>query len=155
MRHLMSYCDGMKNETLTVGQLADAGGVTRRAIRFYVQRGLLEPPDGKGRAAIYGQKHLNRLNRIQSMQVAGHSLDAIATLLKQQVDGTDRADRPSPRKTHQSVARAGVGRIKTQLWSRLLLAEGIELNVDATRHSLSVEQLMALRDAVKKIIDSQ
>jgi len=46
---------------LSIGELSDATGVTRRTIRFYVQRGLLPPPLGGGRGSYYTEAHLLRL----------------------------------------------------------------------------------------------
>ena len=67
----------MKSGTLSIGELADAANLSRRAIRFYVQRGLLPPPLGVGRGRHYDPSHLHRLRRIADLQSAGHSLDAI------------------------------------------------------------------------------
>jgi DNA-binding transcriptional MerR regulator len=52
----------MSDETLyTIGELAEAAGVTPRTIRYYTGEGLLPPPDTRGRYALYGGDHLNRL----------------------------------------------------------------------------------------------
>ena len=50
--------------TLTLVELAEASGVPARTIRFYIAKGLVPPPLVGGRAAWYGEEHLNELGRI-------------------------------------------------------------------------------------------
>ena len=64
-----------------IGELADAANLSRRAVRFYIQQGLLHAPRGRGRGRHYDRTHLQALQRITELQAAGHSLDAIATIL--------------------------------------------------------------------------
>jgi DNA-binding transcriptional MerR regulator len=66
---------------LTVGQLADAAGMTVRNVRNHQSRGLLPPPDIEARTGYYGEQHLERLRLIQEMQADGYNLEAIRRLL--------------------------------------------------------------------------
>ena len=66
---------------LTVGQLADAAGMTVRNVRNHQSRGLLPPPDIEARTGYYGERHLERLRLIQEMQADGYNLEAIRRLL--------------------------------------------------------------------------
>ena len=66
---------------LTVGQLADAAGMTVRNVRNHQSRGLLPPPDIEARTGYYGERHLERLRLIQDMQADGYNLEAIRRLL--------------------------------------------------------------------------
>ena len=55
---------------------------TQRTIRYYARHGLLEKPVGwRGRAALYGPKHLLALLAIKRLQARGESLDAIQEVL--------------------------------------------------------------------------
>jgi len=74
-----------------IGELAEAAGITRRVVRFYVQRELIDPPQGLGRGSFYTAMHLERIRRIQQLQAEGHSLDAIAQLLEL-VESSDRVN---------------------------------------------------------------
>ena len=132
---------------LSIGELADRTGLSRRAVRFYVQRELLEPPRGKGRGSEYEQSHVDRLIRIKELQEAGHSLEAI----KQIMDGNP-AEVPVPQ-THQKVRSRIRHTIEAGLWTRVKISEGIELNFDATRFSPKVEDLMALKQAISQMFD--
>lgn len=52
-----------------------------RMIRYYTTRGLLAPPGTRGRALVYGRRHLFQLVAIKKLQGAGLSLDEIAERL--------------------------------------------------------------------------
>lgn len=62
---------------LAIGDLAKAAGVTRRTIRYYIEVGLIPPPSGEGRGALYGEDHLRRLTLIRKLQTMRLSLDEI------------------------------------------------------------------------------
>jgi DNA-binding transcriptional MerR regulator len=126
----------MISEELSIGDLADAAGLSRRAVRFYVQQGLLQPPLGRGRGRHYDRSHLDRLRRIGELQQAGHSLEAIRRIL----EGGKAEPIPAPDRRPRSRAAVSSG-----LWTRVSLADGVELHVDASCHELSVEQLLAIR----------
>lgn len=75
---------------LTIGKLADEGGVGVETVRYYQRRGLLDTPE---RAALYGgvrrygESDVRRLRFIRSAQAAGFTLDQIGELLA--LDSTD------------------------------------------------------------------
>ena len=51
-----------------IGELAEAAGVSRRTIHYYVGRGLLPAPDGAGLGTTYSDEHLHRLLLIKKLQ---------------------------------------------------------------------------------------
>jgi DNA-binding transcriptional MerR regulator len=132
----------MQSGTLSIGELADAAGLSRRAIRFYVQRGLLPPPLSVGRGRHYDDTHLARLRRIADLQSTGYSLDAIARLLEGHA-----VDPPPPAPANRPRVR-----LAAELWTRLRLAEGLELHLDATRFNPDAQQLLALQEAVRAVL---
>lgn len=134
----------MMSEELSIGELADAARLTRRAVRFYVQQGLLQSPLGRGRGRHYDRSHLDRLRRIAELQQAGHSLEAIRRILAG--GEADPVPEPGRRPRVRSPLSSG-------LWTHVELAEGIELHLDATRHQPSVEQLLAIREAVRQALN--
>ena len=135
----------MQSAPMSINELADAAGLTRRAVRFYVQQGLLPPPLGVGRGSYYEAEHLERLRRILDLQAAGHSLDAIRRIL---VHG----ERPPPPPPTHHARRAQTTKLSAELWTRLPLASGIELHFNATQYNPDVAQLMELREAVRSIL---
>jgi DNA-binding transcriptional MerR regulator len=62
--------------------LAKMTGLTRRTIRYYVQRGLLDPPLGGGRGSFYTDEHLNRLKKIAEWTEQGVPLIHMKTMLE-------------------------------------------------------------------------
>ncbi len=50
---------------------------SERTIRFYVSRGLVTPPEGKGTAAIYVYRHLLQVLAIKLRQMEGATLETI------------------------------------------------------------------------------
>jgi len=129
----------MSNE-LSIAELADAAGVSRRAVRFYVQEKLLAPPDGAGRGSHYGPSHLDQLQKISQWQRAGHSLDAIRRMLK-----GESVPPPAPPRPVREAALAA------RLISRIELLDGVELAFDAARFAPDSQDLLALRELAQKI----
>lgn len=70
-------------QRLTIDQLAQATGLTVRNVRNYQSRGLIPPPEVKGRVGYYGAEHLARLQLIREMQAQGFNLAAIAHVLEE------------------------------------------------------------------------
>jgi DNA-binding transcriptional MerR regulator len=66
----------------TIDQLAQASGVTVRNIRAHQSRGLMPPPDVRGRTGFYTQEHLARLQLILEMQADGFNLNSIKRILE-------------------------------------------------------------------------
>jgi DNA-binding transcriptional MerR regulator len=116
-----------------VEDLAERAGVSRRTVRYYVQRGLLPAPRGFGRGKHYTEGHLATLVRIRELQEAGVALTDIARRLE-----------------GKEAARASEPTLAQSTWSRALLATGVELHLQGRR--LSEEQIRALAVVIKKTI---
>ncbi len=107
-----------------ITELEALSGVTRRTIRFYIQRGLVRAPHGTGRGKHYDREHLHRLIEVRSRQEAGESLDTIAALSVTSADGQNVPwPEPSP----------GAVPPLPDAWLRLALAPGLELHAQAGR----------------------
>jgi DNA-binding transcriptional MerR regulator len=72
---------------LTIDELARRSGMTVRNIRAHQSRGLLPPPDVRGRTGYYGDEHAARIELIRALQADGLNLEAIRRLLEG-VDGS-------------------------------------------------------------------
>jgi len=85
--------------TMTIGKLAQAGGVGVETVRYYQRRGLLPQPErpggfgSGGGVRRYDEVDLRRLRFIRSAQGAGFTLEQIGELLR--LDATE--DRPQAR----------------------------------------------------------
>ena len=67
----------------TIDQLASAAGIPTRTVRLYQSVGVLHSPHRKGRIAVYGDDHLQRLGLIAKLQDRGLRLRAIRDALRQ------------------------------------------------------------------------
>ena len=143
----------MADGEMSLDELADRTGLSRRAIRFYVQRGLLPPPLGLGRGRHYDKRHLEVLRRIGELQAAGHSLDGISKILAGQDVPTPSAAEEKPGVPAGAGLAPNRGRaaLSAALWARLPLAPGVELHFDAAAHP-STDQLLQIRQAVRRIL---
>ena len=112
---------------LGIDDLCRLTGLTRRTVRFYIQKGLLEKPNGEKKGAWYSQEHLERLARIRQLSASGLSLDAVA----RQLDDTVDAGGNSP------AAMPGTVTVK----SHITLARGLEVVVCPDLAQMRPEQL--------------
>ena len=121
----------MKNEAqkFNLDELCALVDLPRRTVRFYMQQGLVDRPEGSGRGAHYTPRHLDQLLTIKKWTQAGLSLERIGELL----GGAETPVPPPP-------VRPG----QVDVWSRVHIAEGVELHLEPKRAGLSPEQLRAL-----------
>ncbi|MEU5167516.1 MerR family transcriptional regulator [Streptomyces mutomycini] len=73
-------------------ELAKEAGITVRTLRFYRERGLIQPPRREGRIAWYDDHHLARLRTITGLLERGHTLNGIADLASTFDSGRDVAE---------------------------------------------------------------
>ena len=114
----------------TIAELSEISGVNRRNIHFYVQQGLLSPPEGAGLGARYTEEHLLRLRAIPILRnhglrldeirarLAGMDASAVAALLMPPPDGPVGGARPH-----------AAPKLRGEAVTRYALAPGVELLV--------------------------
>jgi DNA-binding transcriptional MerR regulator len=73
----------------SVDELAREANTTVRNVRAYQDRGILSPPERRGRAGFYGAQHLTRLRLIQTLLSRGYTVGNIGELLKAVEQGHD------------------------------------------------------------------
>jgi DNA-binding transcriptional MerR regulator len=66
---------------LMIDELARRVGMTVRNVRAHQSRGLLPPPEIRGRTGYYGPEHIGRLELIKDLQAEGYSLEVIKRIL--------------------------------------------------------------------------
>jgi DNA-binding transcriptional MerR regulator len=113
-------------QTFTLDELCSLTNVTKRTIRYYMQIGLLVRPEGETRAARYGQRHLEALLTIRRWTDAGLSLERVRELMA----GAETPVPPRPRRYGE-----------VEVWSKIAIADGIEVSVNPERANLSPEQV--------------
>lgn len=136
---------------LSIGDLAERADVSRRTIRFYVQRGLLAPPHGGGRGSHYTGAHLERLLAVKRLQEVGIPLEAILQRLGPPAPTDTPA--PIPEAPASAHPKPTAPRSTGEVWHRHAVAPGVELLVregalspDAIPALVATARLMALRD---------
>ncbi|MEX2194152.1 MAG: MerR family transcriptional regulator [Thermoleophilaceae bacterium] len=70
------------NDDLTIDEIAHRTGMTARNIRAHQSRGLLPPPEMRGRTGYYGAEHVARIQLIRELQDEGFTLEAIRRLIE-------------------------------------------------------------------------
>jgi DNA-binding transcriptional MerR regulator len=158
----------LKDLSAVVGAVLEASAITpinaaaratpsERTIRFYVARGLVSPPEGRGTAATYSYRHFLQLLCIKLRQMEGGTLSAITREMKDLTgDVLERraaqvlgSSVPSPERLALrgggGMPRGRSGRALTAwlvrdaalpaehptTWRRIPVARGLELHVDA------------------------
>ena len=129
----------------TLDEIAILAGLPRRNVRYYIQKGLVDRAHGIGKGASYTQHHVEQLLLIRKWQVAGLSLERISEVLKQPATGPLP---PTPR-------RSGT----VEVWSHLVVADGVEVTLEPGRAGLSPEQVRAffrgVKDAYQQVHESE
>lgn len=128
--------------TFTLDELCTLAELSKRTARYYVQLGLVDRPIGETRAAHYTSHHLEQILQIRKWSDAGVSLERIGELLAGGVPPIP----PRPR---------GAGTV--EVWSHLVVADGLEITLEPGRAGLTTEQAreffrgaLALYDNIKK-----
>lgn len=116
-------------ERFSIDALATLAGVTPRTVRYYIAEGLVDRPAGEKRGAHYLRRHLEQLLLIRRWTDAGLSLDRIRELI------AGAPEDPAPR-------RAPPGSV--EVWSRVTVADGLEVQLEPGRASLTPEQVRQL-----------
>ena len=112
-----------------LADLCVLAGMSVRTVRYYMQLGLVDRPQGETRAARYGTRHLEQLLQIRKWSEAGISLERIRELLHGEVAPV-AARMPRP------------GSLEVR--SHLLVADGVEVSIEPSRAGLSPEQVRQL-----------
>lgn len=158
----------LRDLATVAGALLEASGVrpinaaasarpSERTIRFYVTRGLVAPPEGRGTAATYSYRHLLEVLVIKLRQMEGATLAAIGKemtdttgdVLERRVAAALGPGLPGPthlpltgrdteprgragralRATLEPAAAASPGERPVASWRRLEVSHGIELHI--------------------------
>ena len=113
-------------QQFTLSELCILADLPVRTLRYYVQNGLVDHPEGETRAARYGPRHLEQALLLKKWTAAGLSLERIRELL----NGEEPAVPPRTR---------AAGSI--EVCSHLTVTDGLEVVISPGRAGLSPEQV--------------
>jgi DNA-binding transcriptional MerR regulator len=116
------------DRTYTLDDLCTLAELPKRTVRYYIQLGLVDRPIGETRAAHYTSHHLEQLLQTRKWSEAGVSLERIRELL----DGAPPPVPPRPRASGT-----------VEVWSHLIVTDGIEITLEPSRSGLTPEQARA------------
>ena len=119
--------------TYTLNELCVLADLPVRTLRYYVQNGLIDRPDGETRAARYGAKHLEQALLVRKWTAAGVSLERIKELLHGETPAV-----PAKPKAPGSI----------EVCSHLVVADGLEMVIEPTRAGMTPEQVRAFAKGV-------
>jgi len=135
----------MKNERkkFTLDEICVLVEMSKRKVRYYIQKNLVDRPEGTGKGAYYTHRHLEQLLAIRKWKDAGLSLERIQEILKDEKNISQRSKPlPPPRRKKEGTV---------DLWSHLYISDGIELMVEPNQSGLNPNQLRVLfREIIKK-----
>ena len=114
----------------TFNELCSLVELPIRTVRYYIQKGLVSPPEGSRKGAYYTEKHLDDLLAIRKWQQAGLSLERIRELLFEGT--TEPGQLPPPR-----GRRPG----DLEVWSKLFVKDGVEIHLEPKLAGMSPEQV--------------
>lgn len=112
---------------LSFSELCSLVDLPARTVRYYIQLGLVGRPEGAGRSAHYTETHAEELLAVKKWKSAGLSLERIGQLLSG-VQG--QLPPPVPIQPGE-----------IEVWSRIHLADGVELHLNPGRSGLSAEKV--------------
>jgi len=138
------HTGAMKNNqnTFSLDELCTLLEMQKRTIRYYIQQGLVDRPQGTGKGSSYSHHHLEQLLAVRKWKDAGLSLERIQELLcEQNPDPESGRIVPPPR-----PRRVGV----VEVWSHLHIADGVELHIEPKRSGLTPEQVRSLCQEVMR-----
>ena len=128
-----------QDRAFTLDELSALAELPRRTVRYYIQIELLERPTGVGRGAHYNERHLDQLLEIRKWTQAGLSLERIRELVSPESNDVALPP-PLPRR-----------RGAVEVWSHIVLDDGVELTVEPKRAGLSPEQVRAFAQGVLEL----
>lgn len=117
-------------QTYNLDELCQLADMNLRTVRYYIQQGLVPGPEGRNRGARYFPSHLERLLQIKKWQAAGLSLERIAEIVEQ------------PNALNIPIKQPQPGSV--ELWSHLMISEGLQLMIEPGRSGLTSAQIRQL-----------
>ena len=125
-----------KGQKFILDEICALVEMNKRKVRFYIQKGLVDRPEGTGKGAFYTHTHLEQLLAIRKWKGAGLTLERIQEILGSEKDAY-QSDRPLP---PPILKKQG----SVEVWSHMNVDDGIELHIEPKRAGLSPDQVRVL-----------
>ena len=134
----------MSNDTqhFSLDEISTLADLPPRTVRYYIQEGLVDRPEGLKRGAYYTRSHLEQLLTIRKWQRAGLNLERIRELLAEPAEGTDIPP-GRPKRPGDVTVR-----------SHILLRPGVELVIEPGEAGLTAEQVRAFARQAAALLET-
>ena len=126
----------MEIKKFTIDEICALVEMNKRTVRYYIQKGLVDRPEGIGKGAFYSHAHLEQLLTIRKWKAAGLSLERIQDILLGEKD-VYHSDKPVPPPLTKKQGTI-------EVWSHMQLDDGIEIHIEPKRARLSPDQVRVL-----------
>ena len=129
----------MKNK-YSISQLSTLVDMTARNIRFYIQQGIVDKPQGQNKGAYYTDEHLKQLQTVKKYKDAGVSLERIAQIIQEDesIQEIDYKVKPG----------------KIEVVSRIHLMDGVELTINPEKSGFTQQDIRSLSKTILKTIET-
>ena len=124
-------------QRFTLEDLCSLTDLSKRTVRYYMQIGLVDRPEGETKGAYYPTRHLDQLVQVKRLAQAGVNLERIKEVL-------DGAQAPVPPRQPEP------GDIAVK--SHVHIAPGIELTIDPQQSGLTSEEIRKLVKSIVHVI---
>lgn len=114
-------------ELLPIGEVSRRTGLAITAIRYYEERGLVQPVARDGGQRRFDEAAVRRLQVISSVQKAGFSLEEIGQLLQEGPSGTE---------TRHALVVAKLAAVRQDIQRLQAIAASLEEALDCGCNSL-------------------
>lgn len=130
-----------------IDTLAKLTGTSRRTIRYYIQRGLLSPPEGHNRGSFYTEKHIGQIRKIQILSNRGVPLAYMSSLMEDG-DSQTETEQDFPPRLEDLPEKYEAG---PSHWLRIKLCEGVELHYQPD--FINEKTIRKIKDFTKKAVN--
>lgn len=135
----MNKISQISKNSFSLAELCVLADMPVRTVRYYVQIGLVDKPEGETRAAKYSERQLEQLLLIKKWTGAGVSLDRVRELLQGE-------EAPIPPRSRQPGS--------IEVCSHLNVADGIQVVIEPGRAGMSPDQVRRFVREVMQLHES-
>ena len=122
----------------TMKELSALVDMTARNIRFYIQQGVVDKPEGVNKGAYYTDKHLQQLLTVKKYKDAGVSLERISQIIHQE---------KNPSTIDFKIPSGNI-----EVISRIYLHDGVELTINPERSEFTQANIRELSKTILETI---
>ena len=138
----------MKNQEkkIDINELCALVDIKKRKLRYYIQKKIIDSPEGTGKGAFYTHKHLEQLLVLKKWKNEGLSLERIREIIQNTKNNSTKEllSQLLPAKKQGTV----------EVWSHLYIDEGLELHIEPHKANLSREKSRYLLQEITKLYQS-